>query len=152
MNNARPTVEIRRVNSPKDVTLNIARDLKRRTEAGKALVVIERPIIALSLIRKRWAQLVRELNVARASTLKRWRREELSLQQTRMEWTEFTATDYESFADVYVAEPSKAAELVDQVATVYVATPLSDSELKALLHKAEPDTVVIRYEFDAKPD
>jgi len=143
---------MRKVAEPKDVSLNIARDLKRRTEAGKALVVTERPIIGLSLIRKRWVQLVRDIQVARASTLNRWRREELSSQATRMEWTEFTATDYESFADVYIAEPSKSADLADQVATVYAATPMRDSRLKALLRKAEPDTVVIRYEFDAKLD
>ncbi|WP_165485506.1 hypothetical protein [Protofrankia symbiont of Coriaria ruscifolia] len=149
MSQASPKIEVRKVNEPKDVPLNIARDLKRRIESGKALVAVERPIIALSLIRKRWAQLVREIRVAHASTLNRWRREELSMQATRMEWTEFTATDYEAFADVYVAEPSKAAQLVDQAATIYVAIPLSDSGLKKLLRKMEPDTLVIRYEFEA---
>jgi hypothetical protein len=118
MEQASTQIETRPVNEPKDVPVNIARDLKRRIESGKALVVAERPIITLSLIRKRWAQLVREIRVAHASTLNRWRREELSMQATRMEWTEFTATDDEAFADVYVAEPSKAAELVNQAATI----------------------------------
>lgn len=139
-------IEVRKVNELKDAPVNIARDLRKRIEVGKALIVTERPVITLSLIRKRWAALERELKIAYASTLNRWRREELSLQATRMEWTEFTATDYAGFADVYVAEPSNAAELVDQVATVYVAMPLSDSKLMALLRKVEPDTVIIRYE------
>ena len=152
MSHASPRVEKRKVNEPKDVSVNIARDLKRRAEVGKALVVADRPVVFLSLIRKRWTAIERELRVAHASTLNRWRREALSTQATRMEWTEFTATDYESFADVFVAKPSKAAELVNQVATVYVAVPLSDSKIRALLRKVEPDTVVIRYEFDSKPD
>jgi hypothetical protein len=72
------------------------------------------------------------------------------MQETRMEWTEFTATDLKSFADVYVAEPLRAAELLDQVATIYVATPLSNSDIKKLLRKVESDTVIVRYEFDGR--
>jgi hypothetical protein len=41
-------IEARKVNEPKDVPLNIARDLKQRIEVGRALIVAERPIIFLS--------------------------------------------------------------------------------------------------------
>lgn len=74
------------------------------------------------------------------------------MQAIRMEWAEFTATDYENFADVYVADPPKATQLVDQAATVYVATPLSESDLNRLLRKVGPDTLVIRYEFGENGD
>lgn len=147
MSQASSRIETRKVGEPRDMPVNIARDLKGRIDFGKALVLAERPVIMLSLIRKRWMQIGRDLQVARASTLNRWRREELSTQVMRMEWTEFTATDYANFADVYVAEPLRAAELADQAATIYVATPLSDSDMNELLRNAEPETLIVRYEI-----
>lgn len=61
MSQVSPRIEVRKVNEIKGVPANIARDLKQRIEAGKALVVAERPVVVLSLIRKRWAQLEREV-------------------------------------------------------------------------------------------
>lgn len=147
MDQAGLRIETRRVDEARDVPVNIARDLRRRIEVGKALVIAERPVITLSLIRKRWAQFVRELEVDKARTLNKWRREELSTQVLRMEWTEFTATRLDRFADVYIVEPSDAAPLVNKAATIYVAMPLGESELNKLLHKREPDTLVIGYEL-----
>ncbi|MYX25823.1 hypothetical protein GTY75_03910 [Streptomyces sp. SID8381] len=148
MSQASPKIEVRRVHELKDVAANIARDLKQRRGAGTALVISQRPAVALSVICKSWARLKREVAVDKARTLNRRRREEFDAQLTRMEWTEFTATDLEHFADVYVVEPSKATDIAPLAATIYIATPMSDLDIKKLLRKPMPEVVVIRYVTD----
>lgn len=148
MSRANLRIATRVVDEPRVIPANIARDLKQRLEAGKALVISERPGVTLSVICKSWARLKREVAVDKARTLDRKRREEFDAQLMRMEWTEFTATDLEHFADVYVVEPSKAVAIARQVATIYVTAPLSDSDIKRLLFDPMPEVVVIRYVID----
>lgn len=113
------------------MSLDLARHLPRRLAVGPAVIVTDRPAVLLSVVRKRWIKITREVIFQRASTLDPQKKAGLSYEIEHLQACRFTIKSFEQFptADCFFVSPGQLKELPPCYPTIYLTTWLSAENL-----------------------
>jgi len=138
-------VEQRKVAGSGDLTADIARHLQLRCTAGPAVIITDRPVVFLSVLRKHWLKAARLAQRDRSSTLDAVKIAALTQLLTRMQTLRFSAasTDEWRQVDVSVISPEGAAVVALRCETLYLTVHLADSVLNSLTERLPCHAVVV---------
>lgn len=139
-------IELRQVDTPEKISLDLARHLPCRSAVGPVLVVTDRPTIALPVIRKRWVKIIREVERQRSSTLDRIKKESLQREAERLSSLTFAAnTAYVAPpADIIFTSPEHAYTL-QRYRTLYLVTLPAIRQLQTFLERLPPGNLIVSY-------
>lgn len=130
-----------------EVAYDIARHLQARQVSGKAIVVVERPSVLLSSVRRHWMQIMQTLQKEWARTLDAELRSEFTAQLKRMEELSFVSKLPKEIpeADVYFIDFERAQELTQGFQTLYFCT--QPDETQKIIDKLiiDNESVVVQY-------
>lgn len=126
---------------------DIAQHLYTRQLPGVVVVVVEKPSIFLSSLRKQWFAILRSVQRERSSTLIATRIRELNHQSMYMQRLPMTATppDLEFKNGVFLVEPSQVDKIPDALHTIYLSIPPSDISLSEFYEMLPKETLVVLY-------
>lgn len=130
---------------------DLARHLLTRQHLGKTVVVTDKPLITMSVVRKYWLKLSRSLQRERASTLNAEKILQLTYDITHMQHMEFAARSfYENpYADVFFVTPSQLDQLPANCFNFYVVASLAEEQLRVALGQLPAQALVVDYSHDA---
>lgn len=141
-------VDVRSAASTEHMSLDLSRHLPRRLAVGPAIIVSERPTVLLSVVRKRWAKIVREVTLQHASTLNAQKRAGLQHELDHMQQCRFTVKSFTQSpsADCFFIG---RGQLFDQLPpcypTLYLTTWLSAKELYAVTRGLPLRGLIVSY-------
>jgi hypothetical protein len=138
-------IDIRRLTSPEHISLDLSRHLPRRAAVGPIAVIADRPTVLLSVIKKRWTVVIREVQRQYSSTLQPNKKEGLRRELARLHgYTFATASKRTAKTDILFATP---AELLvdDRFATIYLTIPLAYEQLMPLMDHLDPGGFLVTY-------
>ncbi|HEX9153546.1 MAG TPA: hypothetical protein VF809_01875 [Candidatus Saccharimonadales bacterium] len=148
MNTAPPNawyIDVRDANTSEHISLDLTRHLPRRLMVGPAVIIHDQPNILLPVIRKRWANIMREVQRQYSSTLDRNKKQELLREMERMVSFKFTSRlDYE-YADAVLISPRQTACELPPYASVYILAPLTANQFMSVTSYALPNSLVAVY-------
>jgi hypothetical protein len=110
------------------MSLDLARHLPRRLSVGPAIIVTDRPAVLLSVVRKRWVKIIREVIRQRASTLDPQKKAGLARELEHLQTCRFTVKTFKQSptADCFFVSPAQLGKgLPPCYPTLYVTTWLS---------------------------
>jgi hypothetical protein len=138
-----------KVNTRQNTSLaaDLATYLQARQHLGKTLMICDKPINTLAVVRKQWLKLARNLQKERASTLNTEKILRLTSTITHMHHMAFTAKSPEeqSSADVFFLEPQTQYTLPLNTYSVFVTTPLQPHEADELMQQLPHNALVVDY-------
>jgi len=137
-------LETRTTDQTNTTAADIARHLLARQHLGKAVIICDKPATTMSVTKKYWLRLARNLQKERASTLNVERILQLTHDITRMHHLEFASKPslHNPHADIFFITPEQLDDLPAACLSLYVtATPTEDQ----LLHCIEqlPDRALV---------
>jgi len=138
--------ELRTIRHRPNTTLGaeVARHLAVRQDLGTAVVVTDTPLVLISLVRKTWLHLARQLQKQRAATLNP--EEILRLTHTimHMQRMQFVAKAPTSAPDaqIYFVTPNQLDSMPPSCFSLYLCSPLSE-ELLAKAIEAMPNYATV---------
>lgn len=140
-------LEIRTSPDSSTAGADVARHLLSRQHLGKTVVVCDKPIIIMSVVRKYWLKLSRNLQKERASTLNAEKILQLTYDITHMQHMGFVARPYGEAprADVFFVTPDELSQLPPNCFSLYVLAPLVRSQLEAALPQLPERALVVDY-------
>ena len=140
-------LETRTTDQTNTTAADVARHLRARLHLGKAVVVCSKPVTAMSVTKKYWLRLARNLQKERASTLNVERILQLTHDITRMHHTEFAAKSYDRapHADIFFVPPDAIGELPPGCYSFYVLDEPTDIALQACIACLPHRALVIDY-------
>jgi hypothetical protein len=126
---------------------DIAQHLSTRQHLGKVVVICDRPVIMISLVRKYWFRLTRTLQRERASTLNAEKILALTHDITHMQRMEFAAKPLSDMprADVLFLTPDQLHELPTSCFTMYVTTTPNEDQLTQAVAQLPSLSLVVDY-------
>jgi hypothetical protein len=139
-------VETHLFETPEKVSLDLARHLPQRTAVGSVVIVTDRPVVMLPVIRKRWLRVIREVERQHSSTLDHAKRGSLWRELLRLRELTFAANT------AYVAPPAdivftaaQHAQNLGAYQTLYLLAEPSQAELTVLLKQLAPNGLIADY-------
>lgn len=141
-------LEIRRLRPSVTKMGDVALHLFLRYMFGAVVIVVNDPPRYLSVLRKNWLKLLRSLELERARTLDRSRRQAIERLMIEMEQLVFTfqAPTSVSRADVYLCSPHAVKNVLAAASTIFVCDPQSEQSCSTILQNAPTGSAVIVYE------
>ena len=136
---------------PDGPMINIAADIMRhlftRQYVGKALVICDKPGSAISVSRKQWLKIARNLQRNRAGTINADRILTLTSDITHMQHLQFVAKRPEDQpgAHVFFITPEELELLPLNCCTIYIITPISQKHVDIILKQVPADSLVVDY-------
>jgi hypothetical protein len=138
-------IDIRQLSSSKNISLDLARHLPRRAAVGPVAVITDRPTVLLSVVRKRWSIIIREVQRQYSSTLQATKKEGLRRELNRLDRYQFAvASKRTATTDILFAAPPDLQES-DHFDTVYVTIPLPYKQLLPLVEHLNPRGFLVTY-------
>jgi len=131
------------------MSLDLARHLPRRLLVGPAVIVTDRPVVLLSVIRKRWVKIVHEVSRQRASTLDPVKRAGLQSELDHMEHCRFTMKQFKQSpaAACFFVSPAQLSEgLPPCYPTLYLTTWLPAESLIAAVRNLPLRGLIVAYD------
>lgn len=132
------------------VGADLARHLLPRQHLGKTVVVCDKPVITISVVRKYWLKLSRNLQRERASTLNAEKILQLTYDITHMQHMDFAAKPFHDNpqADVFFVTPDELAQLPSGCFSMYllIAPPLA--QLQNAIQQLPDRALVVDYTHD----
>jgi len=147
IDNGRWYIDVRGPGSSNRHSLDLTMHLPRRLTAGRVVVVAENTKVFLSVIRKRWMQLLHDVEIQRSSTLEPLRRESLQNEVDRMRTCAFSAKPPKNApagTQVFFVKPSELADIPEHM-TLYIATPLATSQVLLAMERLRPGGLIVIY-------
>jgi len=139
-------VETHLFDTPEKISLDLARHLPQRTAVGNVVIVTDRPVVMLPVIRKRWLKVIREVERQHSSTLDRTKRDSLWREVLRLRALTFAANT------AYVAPPAdilftaaEHAQSLGTYQTLYLLSSPSATDMSALLKNLTPNGLIADY-------
>ena len=123
---------------------DVARHLFTRSAAGKAIIVVDQPIVFLSALKKHWNKLYRRVLRARSATLDAVKILALTQELARLDGLIFGVKDDDRLVDVLVVAPG-SLPVRASFATVYLCANTEASQLESLLAGLMSNAVVVDY-------
>lgn len=136
----RAAIERRRVRSRRYLSLDVARHLRTRFTSGKVVIVIDRPLIFLSNLRKQHNRVARDVQRERAATLDRAKIAALQEELAGLSALTFKTRGDINDADVVLLPPDSEQLASLSCATLYVCGDVDASSV------AEPK-LTVHYEL-----
>lgn len=124
---------------------NLVRRLAKRMSYGRIVIIHDRPLVFMPVLRRRWLKLTRSVERERSSTANFERVQELNAVISRMKSLRFTTNwppdDY--LADVYLATPEQARRYAPECQTMYVLCRVEPIELHIMTSWMPPGGLVV---------
>lgn len=141
-------IDARTMSSTELMSLDLARHLPRRLAIGPAVIVTEKPAVLLSVIRKRWLKIVREVATQRASTLDAQKRIALLHELDHMQRCQFTSKPFQDFptADCFFLNATQLPHALPPCyPTLYLTTWMASDALYHAISKLPQHGHIIVY-------
>ncbi len=141
-------IDVRGVGTRDEHSADLVMHVPRRLVVGPVVVVASNPKIALSVLRKRWMRLLREVEIMRSSTLDRLQRRGLQLEIDRMKACKFSALPFiraPQGTRVFFVEPNDLYENLPPYATLYITTPLRAADVRQALTMLRQKGLIVVY-------
>ena len=140
-------LETRTTDQTNTTAADVARHLRARQHLGTAVVICDKPVTAMSVTKKYWLKLARNLQKERASTLNVERILQLTHDITRMHHTEFAAKPYEEspHADVFFVTPDRVGELPPRCYSLYILEDVDQATIARCIEQLPNRSLVIDY-------
>ncbi len=137
-------VDVRAMASSEDTSYDLLLHLPRRLQVGRALVLCDQPAIILSVIKKRWMKLVRDLEKQRSSTLDKRKRAVFDRELSRLEGCILTSKErLAAKADALFLSPG--TRLTDTYHTLYLLTSMTAADLQLYTERLERGGLLVAY-------
>lgn len=129
------------------MSLDLARHLPRRLTVGPTVIVTDRPAVLLSVVRKRWVKITREVICQRASTLDPQKKAGLAQEIEHLQSCRFTVKSFEHFptADCFFVSPAQLDKLPPCYPTLYLTTWLSADNLLGVARNLPLSGLIVAY-------
>jgi hypothetical protein len=134
-------MDLRPISSTDQVSLDLTRHLQYRLGIGATIIVADNPRIFLSVVRRRWKSLLREVATQRSYTIDGRRRRLLAAELDRLSEFNFSSK-LDSGAQVLVLRPDQAATECYGFSTLYVTARLGPYLLPILDNLQTPGLLV----------
>ena len=122
-------IDIRAIPSSKKLTLDLARHLPRRAAVGPIAIITDRPTVLLSVLKKRWTILIREVQRQYSSTLQTNKKEGLRRELIRLQNYQFAVASKRQFDSDIIVMTVDDVLASDIFCTIYLTIPLSYERL-----------------------
>jgi hypothetical protein len=136
-------LDVRPATSKEQISLDLTRHLQYRLGTGSILIIADNPRIFLSVIRRRWKSLVREVAKQRSYTIDGRRRHLLAEEVERLQSFCFSSKP-EAGADVLVITPEQAAQPSSAYSTLYITTSL-EQDFMAIVRNLSTGGLIVAY-------
>jgi len=137
-------IDIRQV-TPERISLDLSRHLPRRAAVGSTAIITDRPTVLLSVIKKRWSYIIREVQRQYSSTLQPAKKEGLQRELNRLRGFNF-AIAAKRTVDTHILVCTLAdLRLEDRFATIYLTIPLRQLQLLRLMDHLAPRGFLVTY-------
>lgn len=136
---------------PDGPMINVAADIMRhlftRQYVGKTLIICDKPSAMISVSRKQWLKIARNLQRNRASTINADRILTLTSDITHMQHLHFAAKPPEDHpgAHVFFITPDELELLPLNCCTVYITVPISQKHADLILKQFPRDSLIVDY-------
>lgn len=124
-------LDIRSFDTSEKASLDISRHLPRRVRVGPVAIIADRPVIFLSVLKKRWSKIIAEVQRQYASTLDARKKASLHTELRLLERLSFALMSKNPSADVAVAELTELS-LLAHYQTIYIYTDPDPATLKKI--------------------
>jgi hypothetical protein len=138
-------IDVRQLRSTEQISLDLTRHLPRRAAVGPVLVIAERPTVLLSVIKKRWSTLIREVQRQYSSTLQATKKEGLRRELERLNGYSFAVISKRLPTTDILFARSTDLQPKDQFATIYLTMPLPYEQLMPLTERLRPQGFLVTY-------
>lgn len=140
-------VDARLTETSDQMSYDLTQHLVRRTNAGTVFVATDNTKVFLSVVKKRWAKLLYEVECMRSSTLDRQKRISLQYEADHMRQCRFATkppgTGNE--AEVYFLTPQQLDRQLPAYATLYITTCIEPDLLKTITEPLAGGGVIVTY-------
>lgn len=144
-------LEIRNITSAStSVPSDLAQHLLARQHLGKAIVVCDKPVIRIGIMRKHWFRQTRNVQRERSSTLNVERILQLTHDITRMQRMDFVARPFPAspMSDVFFVTADQLDELPPNCYSMYIVSPPTATQLRSAIDQLPNRSLVIDYSHD----
>jgi len=138
-------IDIRHFKSQEQLSLDLTRHLPRRIVVGAAAVITDRPTVLLSVVKKRWSTLVREVERQYASTLQQAKKQSLERELHRLQSYGFAVISKRTTATQVLFSTPEALAPEDRFSTIYLTIPLSHERLIPLMTHLRSGGFLVSY-------
>lgn len=138
------------ITSNASIAADLAQHLVTRQHLGKAIVICDRPVMNISIMRKFWLRQARSVQRERASTLNAERILQLTHDITRMQRMEFVARQYcdSPASDVFFVTPDQLDEIPASCYSAYIINAPSTVQLANVINQMPHRSLVVDYSND----
>lgn len=144
-------IDIRYVTAPSAISLDLSRHLPRRAMVGPVAILTNNPTVLLSVIKKRWAKIIHEVERQYSSTLDHRKKEGLRRELERLHGFSFAAAFSLKAAaanpDILFVNPEQLTAY-ENFMTIYLTLPLPHKELARLTTFVQPGGLLVLYHDD----
>ncbi len=137
-------IDIRQI-TPQRISLDLARHLPRRAAVGPVAVIAERPVVLLSVVKKRWSIIVREVQRQYSSTLQVAKKEGLRRELERLRSYQFAIAAKRTTATNILFSTLADLQATDRFATIYLTVPTAHAQLASLMKHLSPQGFLVTY-------
>lgn len=138
-------IDIRHIKSPELISLDLARHLPRRAAVGPVAVIAERPTVLLSVVKKRWSTIIREVQKQYSSTLQATKKEGLLRELKRLNSYQFAVASKRTDTTNILFATLSQIQPTDHFDTIYITLPLNHQQLLPLMDHLEPQGFLVTY-------
>jgi hypothetical protein len=141
-------IDVRGPGTSDEHSADLVQHIPRRLCVGPIIVVAENPKVALSVLRKRWMRLLRDVEIQRSSTMDRLQRTSLQHEVTQMTHCKFSAQPFHkapSGTQVFFVRPEDLSTGLPEHTTLYIMTPMTTAVVRQALTKLRPGGLIAIY-------
>lgn len=138
-------IDIRSLTSPEQISLDLSRHLPRRAAIGPVAIIAERPVVLLSVIKKRWSTIIREVQRQYSCTLHKAKKEGLRREIERLQSYEFSALSKRTPQTNILFSTAEELSENDLFMTIYLTVGLSHTQLLPLMEHILPYGCLVTY-------
>lgn len=113
-------VDVRHVTHANKISLDLTRHLPARAAIGPVAIITERPLVLLSVVKKRWSRIIYDAERRYASTLGRSKRQELQKELARLQSYTFSANSLKAVDILFLASGQLLPDITYH--TIYLHT------------------------------
>lgn len=134
----------------KTVGADLAQHLLTRQHLGKTVIVCDKPVIFMSVVRKYWFRLTRNLQNERSSTLNAEKILQLTHDITHMQHMEFSAKTAHEHpqATVFFLTPAQATTLPASCFSLYILETPTINQFRKMIDQMPHTSLVVDYSHD----
>ena len=135
-------IDVRPFHNSEKISLDLCRLLPRRALVGPVAVVCDRPVILLSVIKKRWSKIIREVEKQCSSTLEPLKKEGLKRELSHVTNCRFTSDPLKPADIRFTSTEQILAHAYD---TICLASRVATDDLARLLTSLHPLGLLVAY-------